>query len=101
LQTKTCLAYNETNNKFEAVNKDDHLDNLIYYRQCNIKDIYNKEPELRLKMDNLSKKLIECYIENCGSLKTSKLYNKHKEEIIYIIYNSKDMMMELKNSIEI
>jgi hypothetical protein len=101
LQTKTCLAYNENTCKFDAVNKDEHLDNLIYYRQCNIKDLYNKEPDLRLKMDNLSKKLIECYIENCGSLKSSKLYNKHKEEIIYIIYNCKDMMMDLKNSIEI
>ena len=32
LQTKTCLAYNDENNKFEAKNKNEHIDNIIYYR---------------------------------------------------------------------
>jgi hypothetical protein len=41
------------------------------------------------KIKDNSRKIIEEYIEKFHNLKNTESYNKHKEEIIYIIYNCK------------
>jgi hypothetical protein len=99
LQTKTCLAYNDENKKFEAKNKNEHIDNMIYYRHKDIRNIY-KEMHDNKKIKNNSRKLIEEYIEQFDNLKNTESYKKNKEEIIYIIYNCKELMKKLKDDIE-
>jgi hypothetical protein len=47
-----------------------------------------------------SRKLIEEYIEQFNNFKNTELYKKHKEEIIYIIYNCKELMKKLKDDVE-
>jgi hypothetical protein len=99
LQTKTCLAYNDENNKFEAKNKNEHIDNMIYYRHKDIRNIYKEMYDNKKIKDN-SRKLIEEYIEQFDNLKNTESYKKHKEEIIYIIYNCKELMKKLKDDVE-
>jgi len=99
LQTKTCLAYNDENNKFEAKNKNEHIDNMIYYRHKDIRNIY-KEMYDNKKIKHNSRKLIEEYIEQFDYLKNTESYKKHKEEIIYIIYNCKELMKKLKDDVQ-
>jgi len=99
LQTKTCFAYNDENNKFEAKNKNEHIDNMIYYRHKDIRNIYKEMYDNKKIKDN-SRKLIEEYIEKFDNLKNTESYKKHKEEIIYIIYNCKELMKKLKDDIE-
>ena len=99
LQTKTCLVYNDENHKFEAKNKNEHVDNMIYYRHKDIRNIY-KEMYDNKKIKNNARKLIEEYIEQFDNLKNTESYKKNKEEIIYIIYNCKELMKKLKDDIE-
>jgi hypothetical protein len=99
LQTKTCLAYNNESHKFEAKNKNEHIDNMIYYRHKDIRNIYNEMYDNKKIKDN-SRKLIEEYIEQFDNLKNTESYKKHKEEIIYIIYNCKELMKKLKDDLE-
>jgi Leucine-rich repeat (LRR) protein len=40
------------------------------------------------------------YIEQFNNFKNTELYKKHKEEIIYIIYNCKELMKKLKDDVE-
>jgi hypothetical protein len=99
LQTKTCLAYNNESHKFEAKNKNEHIDNMIYYRHKDIRNIYNEMYDNK-KIKANSRKLIEEYIEQFNNFKNTELYKKHKEEIIYIIYNCKELMKKLKDDVE-
>jgi hypothetical protein len=51
-------------------------------------------------------KAIDIYLNEIEDLgkknpKVKELYEKHKAEIIYIIYNSKEFMSMLKNNIEL
>jgi len=100
LQTKTCLAYNDESKKFEAKNKSEHIDNVIYYRHKDIRNLY-KEMYDNKKIKQNARKLIEDYIEQFDNLKNTESYKKNKEEIIYIIYNCKELMKKLKDDIEL
>jgi hypothetical protein len=91
LQTKSCLIYNKESNKFEATNKNIHIDNIIDYRNKDIKELYEEMHDNK-KIKNSSRKLIEEYIEKSDTIKNTEAYKKYKEEIIYIIYNCKDFM---------
>ena len=53
------------------------------------------------KIKDNSRKLIEEYIEKFDNLKNTESYKKHKEEIIYIIYNCKELMKKLKDDVEL
>jgi hypothetical protein len=96
LQTKTCMAFNKETNKFEAKNKNEYIDNLIDYRHKDIKDLY-KEMQDSKKIKSNARKLIEDYIEQFDDLRNTESYKKNKEEIIYIIYNCKEIMKKLKD----
>jgi thiol-disulfide isomerase/thioredoxin len=96
LQTKTCMAFNKDTNKFEAKNKNEYIDNLIDYRHKDIKDLY-KEMQDSKKIKSNARKLIEDYIEQFDDLRNTESYKKNKEEIIYIIYNCKEIMKKLKD----
>jgi len=88
LQTKSCLVYNNKTKKFEAKNKNQHIDNLIDYRQKDIKELY-KSMQNNKKFKKISEKF-----ENT-------ILNKNdKEEIIYIIYNRKEIMKKLKADLD-
>ena len=100
LQTKTCFAYNKKNNKFNAKNKNEQIDDIIDYRQKDIKDLY-QEMQDNKKIKSNSRKLIEDYIEKFDNLKNTESYRKNKEEIIYIIYNCKEIMRKLKDDLDI
>jgi hypothetical protein len=99
LQNKSCLVYNGETKKFEAKNKSDHIDSLIDYRQKDIKDLFEGMQDNK-KMKNNAKKLIEDYIDQFDNLKNTESYKKYKEEIIYIIYNCKEIMKKLKDDLE-
>jgi hypothetical protein len=49
------------------------------------------------KIKSNARKLIEDYIEQFDYLKNTESYKKNKEEIIYIIYNCKEIMKKLKD----
>jgi hypothetical protein len=99
LQNKSCLVYNGETKKFEAKNKSDHIDSLIDYRQKDIKDLFEGMQDNK-KIKNNAKKLIEDYIDQFDNLKNTESYKKYKEEIIYIIYNCKEIMKKLKDDLE-
>lgn len=99
LQTKTCFAYNKENNKFDAKNKNEQIDDIIDYRQKDIKDLY-QEMQDNKKIKSNARKLIEDYIEKFDNLKNTESYRKNKEEIIYIIYNCKEIMRKLKDDLD-
>jgi len=88
LQTKSCLVYNNKTKKFEAKNKNQHIDNLIDYRQKDMKEMY-----MSMQNNKKFKKISEKF-ENT-------ILNKNdKEEIIYIIYNRKEIMKKLKADLD-
>jgi hypothetical protein len=99
LQTKSCLAYNNKTKKFEAKNKKDHIDSLIDYRQQDIKDLFEDMQDNK-KIKPHHKQIIETYIDNIDDIKKSETYKKNKEEIIYIIYNCKEIMKNLKEKLD-
>jgi len=99
LQTKSCLAYNNKTKKFEAKNKNDHIDSLIDYRQQDIKDLFEDMQDNK-KIKPHHKQIIETYIDNIDDIKKSETYKKNKEEIIYIIYNCKEIMKNLKEKLD-
>jgi hypothetical protein len=99
LQNKSCLVFNNQTKKFEARNKSDHIDSLIDYRQQDIKDLFEGLQDSKKIKPNV-KKLIEDYIDQFDTIKNTESYKKYKEEIIYIIYNCKEIMKKLKEEIE-
>ena len=67
-------------------------------RLCNVKNDFLK------KINDEERKSIEDYLEKieCIDKKDKKLkafYEKHKEEIIYIIYNCKEFMSTIKDNL--
>jgi hypothetical protein len=104
LRAKDCLVYNSDTNKFDATTKNDHIDNIIENRKHNIVSIYN-ELSANNKLRPVEIKAIDIYLNEIEDLgkknpKVKELYEKHKAEIIYIIYNSKEFMSMLKNNLE-
>lgn len=99
LQSKTCLAYNQETEKFEAKNKNTHIDDIIDYRNNDIKKMMDEMKDSP-KIKNYTRSLIEDYIDNTDEIKKTLAYKKYKEEIIYIIYNCKDFMKKLYQSSE-
>jgi hypothetical protein len=103
LQNKSCLIYKSDNNKFEATNKNKHIDNIIKNRKNDITTIYNQFNDTS-KLKSKERKAIEDYLENIEQIdKKDKnlkaLYEKHKEEIIYIIYNCKEFMGTIRDNL--
>jgi len=103
LQNKSCLIYKSDNNKFEATNKNKHIDNIIKNRKNDITTIYNQFNDTS-KLKPKERKAIEDYLENIEQIdKKDKnlkaLYEKHKEEIIYIIYNCKEFMGTIRDNL--
>lgn len=96
LRAKDCLMYNSDTNKFDATARADHIDNIIENRRNNIVSIYN-ELSANNKLRPVEIKAIDSYLEEIEDLgkknpKVKELYEKHKAEIIYIIYNSKEFV---------
>jgi len=101
LQNKSCLVYKSDVNKFEATNKNEHIDNIITARKDDLISMYAEFSE-STKIKDYTKKLIEDYLEKVEGInkkdkKLKALYEKHKEEIIYIIYNCKEFMGSIRN----
>lgn len=98
LRSKDCLFYNSDSNKFEATNKNNHIENIIENRRHDIASMYNgftDTDKLKLK----ERKVIEEYLDKLKDKKLKELYEKHKEEIIYIIYNCKEFMNNMKDNL--
>ena len=103
LRAKDCLIYNSDTNKFDATTKNDHIDNIIENRKNNIVSIYN-ELSTNNKLRPVEIKAIDTYLEEIEHLgkknpKVKALYEKHKAEIIYIIYNCKEFMNMLRTNL--
>ena len=98
LQSSTCLAYNKDSHKFDAVNKNKHIENIISSRK---EDLMNLFQNMHSKLKNAHVNLLNDYFESLENEDYDKKNNKnHKEEISYIIYNCKNAMKELKEEIE-
>jgi hypothetical protein len=98
LRSKDCLFYNSDSNKFEATNKSNHIENIIENRRHDIASMYNGFTDTdKLKMKE--RKVIEDYLDKLKDKKLKELYEKHKEEIIYIIYNCKEFMNNMKDNL--
>jgi len=101
LRSKDCLVYNSYTNKFEATNKSNHIDDIIKNRKDDLASMY-KEFEGTTKLKVFERRVIEEYLEKIEGInkkdkKLKALYEKHKEEIIYIIYNCKEFMESIKD----
>jgi arginine deiminase len=86
LQNKSCLVYKSDVNKFEATNKNEHIDNIITARKDDLISMYAEFSE-STKIKDYTKKLIEDYLEKVEGInkkdkKLKALYEKHKEEIM-------------------
>jgi desulfoferrodoxin (superoxide reductase-like protein) len=100
LQSNNCLTYNNEKKRFDAVNKNKHIDNIIKNRKDDIIKMYAKHGN---KMKPAHKKIFNEYIENINnneSIKNKELYQKHKKEINYIIYNDKEFMKKVKDIVD-
>jgi hypothetical protein len=103
LRSKDCLIYKSETNKFEATNKNDHIDNIIETRRNDVVKIYNEFTEnSKIKLKPRERQAIEDYLEKIEGIdKKDKnlkaFYEKHKEEIIYIIYNCKEFMGTIRD----
>jgi len=103
LRSKDCLIYNSDINKFDATNKNEHINNIIENRKHDIVSMYNEFND-STTLKPKERKVIEDYLEKieCIDKKDKKLkafYEKHKEEIIYIIYNCKEFMSTIKDNL--
>jgi hypothetical protein len=98
LQSKTCLVYNQESEKFDAKNKNTHIEDMIDWRNKDIKKMMNEMKDSP-KIKKYTRKLIEDYIDNTDEIKKTLAYKKYKEEIIYIIYNCKEFMKKLYTTI--
>ena len=103
LRSKDCLIYNSDINKFDATNKNEHINNIIENRKHDIASMYNEFNDSKT-LKPKERKSIEDYLEKieCIDKKDKKLkafYEKHKEEIIYIIYNCKEFMSTIKDNL--
>jgi hypothetical protein len=96
LQSKTCLVYNAELEKFDAKNKNTHIEDMIDWRNKDIKKMMDEMKDSP-KIKKYTRKLIEDYIDNTEEIKKTVSYKKYKEEIIYIIYNCKEFMKKLYN----
>jgi len=101
LQNKSCLIYKSDNNKFEATNKNQHINDIIKNRRDDIVSMYNQFTDTT-KLKPKERKAIEDYLENIEGIdkkdkKLKAFYEKHKEEIIYIIYNCKEFMGTIRD----
>jgi hypothetical protein len=101
LQNKSCLIYKSDNNKFEATNKNQHINDIIKNRRDDIVSMYNEFTDTT-KLKTKERKAIEDYLENIEGIdkkdkKLKAFYEKHKEEIIYIIYNCKEFMGTIRD----
>jgi len=94
LRSKSCLTFNDDTRQFDAINKNNHLDNIINCRKDDIKKLFD---QMETKLKPLHKKIYEEYMENIDNEETMKI---HKEEIMYILYNCKTFMNDLKNKLE-
>jgi hypothetical protein len=103
LRSKDCLIYKSETNKFEATNKNDHIDNIIETRRNDVVKIYNEFTETsKIKLKPKERQAIEDYLEKIEGIdkkdkKLKAFYEKHKEEIIYIIYNCKEFMGTIRD----
>ena len=100
LQSPNCLTYNNEKKRFDAVNKNKHIDNIIKNRKDDIIKMYAKHGN---KMKPAHKKIFNEYIENINNNENNKnkeLYQKHKEEINRIIYNDKEFMKKVKEIVD-
>jgi len=85
LQNKSCLIYKSDNNKFEATNKNQHINDIIKNRRDDIVSMYNQftdTTKLKLK----ERKAIEDYLENIEGIdkkdkKLKAFYEKHKKKL--------------------
>ena len=101
LQNKSCLIYKSDNNKFEATSKNQHINDIIKNRKNDIATMYNEFTDTT-KLKPKERKAIEDYLENIEGIdkkdkKLKAFYEKHKEEIIYIIYNCKEFMGAIRD----
>ena len=100
LHSNNCLTYNNEKKRFDAVNKNKHIENIIKNRKDDIIKMYAKHGN---KMKPAHKKIFNEYIENINnneSIKNKELYKKHKEEINLIIYNDKEFMKKVKDIVD-
>jgi hypothetical protein len=100
LQSPNCLTYNNEKKRFDAVNKNKHIDNIIKNRMDDIIKMYAAHSN---KMKPAHKKIFNEYIENINNNENNKnkeLYQKHKEEINRIIYNDKEFMKKVKEIVD-
>ena len=112
LRSASCFIYQSETNKFIVTNKNDHIDDIIERRRTNIISIY-KELLKNNKLKVIEIKIIDDYLEKIENItnkeelenitvkakKLKELYEKHKNEITYIIYNCREFMEKLRNNL--
>lgn len=93
LQSSNCLAYNNNTKKFEAVDKNKHIDKIIKCRKDDFTKLYN-DRNINRKIKPQHKLIIADYMETLENDDVKKVCKKHKKEIIYIIYNATKNLKE-------
>jgi len=93
LQSSNCLAYNNNTKKFEAVDKNKHIDKIIKCRKDDFTKLYN-DRNINRKIKPQHKLIIADYMDTLENDDVKKVCKKHKKEIIYIIYNATKNLKE-------
>ena len=79
--------------KFEAVDKNKHIDKIIKCRKDDFTKLYN-DRNINRKIKPQHKLIIADYMDTLENDDVKKVCKKHKKEIIYIIYNATKNLKE-------
>ena len=95
LQNNHAFLYDSETKKFNAMNKNDLVNQIIHTGEFEIRTLYNdcKNFDINEKLkDKMSEYLEELRLKNNEH---SDFIKKHNEEIIYILYNARDFMKKI------
>jgi hypothetical protein len=91
MQNNIAYKYNEDENRFLTIPKDELLNDLISIR---LDDIIAFNEEVGEKLDNHSKKKIESFLEDIDD--NEKLRENKKGELKIILYNNRNVVEMIK-----
>jgi len=99
LQSTRCLTYNNEKKRFDAVNKNKHIQKIIKNRKDDIIKMYAKHGN---KIKSAHKKILNEYLDNISKNENinNKFYKEHQEEINLIIYNARKEIKDFVKKID-
>lgn len=97
---KDALYYNPDRKKFEHTNKEEIINEMIVVRKVDIRNYLNELKDKKVISES-TKKRIEEYVYKINNYQElfEKEMKEHNEQIAYTIYNQKDNMKEIIDTV--